>query len=314
MISTLNEIMKCIEDNDTIIIHRHVRPDPDAYGSQLGLKYYIQQKFPQKQVFAVGEAESSLSFIGELDNIDDKTYQDALVIVCDTANAPRIDDERYSTGRKLIKIDHHPAVDQYGDINLVNTNASSTSEIIYDLISHFNDEAIVNKDIASVLYLGIVGDTGRFLFNNTSEHTMEIAGKLIGHDIDHNALLNKMMEKDPKMLPFQGYVLQHFELMDDGFCQVKITEDVLEQFGIQPNEASQFVNTIADIKGLKIWVFAVDEGNEIRCRLRSKGQLIINDIAQDFGGGGHPNASGVSVDSWDEFEQLATALRTKLNQ
>ncbi|HDP4495624.1 TPA: pApA hydrolase Pde2, partial [Staphylococcus aureus] len=121
MISTLNEIMKCIEYNDTIIIHRHVRPDPDAYGSQLGLKYYIQQKFPQKQVFAVGEAESSLSFIGELDNIDDKTYQDALVIVCDTANAPRIDDERYSTGRKLIKIDHHPAVDQYGDINLVNT-------------------------------------------------------------------------------------------------------------------------------------------------------------------------------------------------
>lgn len=138
--------------------------DPDAYGSQLGLKYYIQQKFPQKQVFAVGEAESSLSFIGELDNIDDKTYQDALVIVCDTANAPRIDDERYSTGRKIIKIDRHPAVDRYGDINLVNTNASSTSEIIYDLISHFNDEAIVNKDIASVLYLGIVGDTGRFLF------------------------------------------------------------------------------------------------------------------------------------------------------
>ena len=69
------------------LLYRHVRPDPDAYGSQLGLKYYIQQKFPQKQVFAVGEAESSLSFIGELDNIDDKTYQDALVIVCDTANA-----------------------------------------------------------------------------------------------------------------------------------------------------------------------------------------------------------------------------------
>ncbi len=57
----------------------------------------------------MGEAESSLSFIGELDNIDDKTYQDALVIVCDTANVPRIDDERYGPGRKLIKIDHHPA-------------------------------------------------------------------------------------------------------------------------------------------------------------------------------------------------------------
>ncbi|UMT79828.1 bifunctional oligoribonuclease/PAP phosphatase NrnA [Staphylococcus roterodami] len=313
MINTMNEIMKCVEENDTIIILRHVRPDPDAYGSQLGLKYYLQQKFPQKHIYAVGEPEPSLSFIGQLDIIDDSTYQEALVIVCDTANAPRIDDNRYELGNKLIKIDHHPAIDQYGDINYVNTDASSTSEIICDLISHFNDDAIINKDIASVLYLGIVGDTGRFLFNNTSEHTMEIAGKLISHNIDHNALLNKMMEKDPKMLPFQGYVLQHFELMADGFCQVKITQEVLEEFGIQPNEASQFVNTIADIKGLKIWVFAVDEGTEIRCRLRSKGQLVINDVAQDFGGGGHPNASGVSVNNWDEFEQLAKALRAKIN-
>uniref|UniRef100_UPI002108EE8C DHH family phosphoesterase n=1 Tax=Staphylococcus aureus TaxID=1280 RepID=UPI002108EE8C len=92
----------------------------------------------------------------------------------------------------------------------------------------------------------------------------------------------------------------------------KITEDVLEQFGIQPHEASQFVTTIADITGLQIWVFAVAEGSEIRCRLRSKGQLIITDIAQDFGGGGHPHASGVSVHSWDDFEPLAKALRTKL--
>ncbi len=96
---------------------------------------------------------------------------------------------------------------------------------------------------------------------------MEIAGKLIGHDIDHNALLNKMMERTQKCCRSR-LCFTTFELMDDGFCQVKITEDVLEQFGIQPNEASQFVNTIADIKGLKIWVFAVDEGNEIRCRLR----------------------------------------------
>ncbi|WP_460994073.1 DHH family phosphoesterase, partial [Staphylococcus aureus] len=99
-------------------------------------------------------------------------------------------------------------------------------EIIYDLISHFKDEAIVHKDIACVLDLGIVGVTGRIRFNNTSEHTIEIASKLIGHDIDHNAIINKMMEKDPKMLTFQGYVLKHFELKDDGFCKVKRNEDV----------------------------------------------------------------------------------------
>lgn len=308
----MNDIMKEIESTDKVIIHRHVRPDPDAYGSQLGLKYYLKLKFPDKEIYAVGEAEESLNFIGTFDQVEDETYQDALVIVCDTANAPRIDDQRYALGARVLKIDHHPAVDQYGEINLVNTNASSTSEIIYDMILHFNDESIINADVARVLYLGIVGDTGRFLFNNTTQHTMEIAGRLIGFPFDHNAELNKMSEKDPRLMPFQGYVLQNFELFEDGYCQVRITKDVLEQFNIKSNEASQFVNTIADIRGLKIWMFGVDEGDQIRCRLRSKGQFVINDVASDFGGGGHPNASGVSVYSWEEFDLLAKALRQKL--
>jgi len=308
----MNDIMKEIESTDKVIIHRHVRPDPDAYGSQLGLKYYLKLKFPDKEIYAVGEAEESLNFIGTFDQIEDETYQDALVIVCDTANAPRIDDQRYALGARVLKIDHHPAIDQYGEINLVNTNASSTSEIIYDMILHFNDESIINADVARVLYLGIVGDTGRFLFNNTTQHTMEIAGRLIGFPFDHNAELNKMSEKDPRLMPFQGYVLQNFELFEDGYCQVRITKDVLEQFNIKSNEASQFVNTIADIRGLKIWMFGVDEGDQIRCRLRSKGQFVINDVASDFGGGGHPNASGVSVYSWEEFDLLAKALRQKL--
>ncbi|MBY6181382.1 DHH family phosphoesterase [Staphylococcus haemolyticus] len=312
MVEIFNEIMQRVKEAETIIIHRHVRPDPDAYGSQLGLKLYLERKFPKKNVYAAGEAEPSLSFIGDLDEIDDSVYGDALVIVCDTANAPRIDDQRYLNGQSLIKIDHHPATDQYGDVNFVNTEASSTSEIIFDFIVHFNDLSIIDEHVARVLYLGIVGDTGRFLFSNTSPHTMEVAGQLLAYPFNHNAELNKMSEKDPKLMPFQGYILQNFELSDSHeYCQIKITNDVLKQFDIQPNEASQFVNTVADISGLKIWVFGVDEGDQIRCRIRSKG-ITINDVANQFGGGGHPNASGVSVYSRDEFEELAQALRQKL--
>lgn len=126
----MNEIMEALEQSELIIIHRHLRPDPDAYGSQLGLKYYLQKKFPNKQIYVVGANEDSLKFIGLMDEIDDDMYKKATVVVCDTANAPRIDDQRYDTGTKLLKIDHHPATDQYGDINYVNTKASSTSEII----------------------------------------------------------------------------------------------------------------------------------------------------------------------------------------
>ncbi|KIX89962.1 oligoribonuclease [Staphylococcus microti] len=305
------EILSKIEEYNTIIIHRHVRPDPDAFGSQYGLQRFIQAKYRTKHVYAVGDSEPSLAFMGTPDKIDDATYEGALVIVCDTANAPRIDDTRYANGDALIKIDHHPAVDQYGEINYVNTGASSTSEIIYDMIESLGATEYINREIASALYLGIVGDTGRFLFNNTTPRTMAIASALLTYDIHHTELLNQLGEKDPHLMPFQGYVLQNFELEDNGFCQVKITEDVLKQFDVAASEASLFVNTIADLKGLKVWVFAVDEGTEIRCRLRSKG-IVINDVAADFGGGGHPNASGVSVDSWETFEQLAAQLRAKV--
>ena len=304
-------IMDRVKENETVIIHRHVRPDPDAYGSQLGLQRYLQLKFPDKAIYAVGETEASLDFMGTTDQIEDDLYQDALVIVCDTANAPRISDQRYQNGAHVLKIDHHPATDQYGEVNYVNVDASSTSEIIYDMITHFNDQTIIDAEVARLLYLGIVGDTGRFLFNNTTPYTMHIAAELLSFDFDHMKALNQMAEKDPRLLPFQGYVLQNFELNDQGFAKVQITQDILKKYELEPNEASLFVNTIADIRGLKIWVFAVDEGNDIRCRIRSKG-IVINDVANDFGGGGHPNASGVSVRDWDRFNELATALNNKL--
>lgn len=305
------EIQSKINEYETIIIHRHVRPDPDALGSQTGLQKYIQAKYPNKQVYCVGENEPTLSVFGEMDIVHDDMYKNALVIVCDTANAPRIDDDRFHLGAFLIKIDHHPPVDQYGTINYVDTEASSTSEIIYTMIEAANDLQYINKAIASALYLGIVGDTGRFLFNNTKPKTMHASAKLLEQNIDHHALLNKMAEKEPYLLAFQGYVLQHFELDNDGFCKVRITKDVLESHHIAPNEASLFVNSIAEIKGLKIWVFAVDEGEDIRCRIRSK-EIVINDVAEQFGGGGHPNASGVSVESWDMFDALTQALKAKL--
>ena len=83
---------------------------------------------------------------------------------------------------------------------------------------------------------------------------MEVASQLLKYSFNHQQELNKLGEKDAKLLPFQGYVLQNFDLNDKGFCKVKITKDVLEKFDIVANEASLFVNAIADIQGLKIWV------------------------------------------------------------
>lgn len=90
---------------------------------------------------------------------------------------------------------------------------------------------------------------------------MNVASRLLEFPFNHNEVLNQLGEKDPKLMPFQGYILQNFQLSENHqYCQIKITKDVLNRFQIAPNEASQFVNTVADIKGLKIWMFGVDEG------------------------------------------------------
>ena len=130
--NTFEEIFEKIKAYDTIIIHRHQRPDPDALGSQAGLRELIKHNFPTKKVLATGFDEPTLAWITTMDEVSDSDYDGALVIVTDTANTPRIDDERYTKGDCLIKIDHHPNEDVYGDLLYVNTNASSASEIISD--------------------------------------------------------------------------------------------------------------------------------------------------------------------------------------
>ena len=101
------QIIDTIQQYETIIVHRHVRPDPDAYGSQMGLAEIIRKNYPAKHVFVVGEHEDSLSFLGAPEQIDDATFEGALIIVTDTANTARIDDQRFAKGDFLIKIDHH---------------------------------------------------------------------------------------------------------------------------------------------------------------------------------------------------------------
>ncbi|BAC14137.1 hypothetical conserved protein [Oceanobacillus iheyensis HTE831] len=305
---TRQHIIEAIKQYNRIIIHRHVRPDPDAIGSQAGLKHLIKNSFPKKEVYIVGETEPSLKFLDEMDVIREEIYKDSLVIVCDTANQPRIDDQRYTMGGKIIKIDHHPETDTYGDIQWVDTNASSVSEMIVDLATYGEKEGLkLNNNAARLLYVGIVGDTGRFKFPSTTKKTFQLVAELVAFNFDRSELYNELYSVEDKISRLSGHILQNFELSSSGLCTIKLTAELLERYDVSVDESSQLVQVVGDVKGIKAWVFFIEESDQIRTRLRSKGP-VVNEVASQFNGGGHPLASGATVYSWEEAKALEAEL------
>lgn len=304
---TFNQILEKIQTHDTIIIHRHQRPDPDALGSQLGLREILRHNFPDKAVLATGSDEPSLSWLGKMDTVGDSAYQGALVIVTDTANTPRIDDGRFERGDCLIKIDHHPNEDPYGDLRHVDTQASSASEIITDFARETGLE--LTDEAARLLYAGIVGDTGRFLYDATSPKTLRIAADLREFDFDFAAISRQMDSFPFKIAKLQGYVFDHLDIDENGAARLLLTRQVLEEFDVSDAESSAIVSTPGKIDLVQSWAIFVEQPEGYyRVRLRSK-KVVINEIAKRHDGGGHPLASGANSYSLEENEQIYQEIK-----
>lgn len=300
-------IIEKINAYDTIIIHRHQRPDPDALGSQGGLRALLRQRFPEKRILASGSDEPSLAYLTKMDKVLDSDYVGALVIVTDTANTPRIDDQRYDRGDFLIKMDHHPNEDVYGDLVYVDTTASSASEIIVDFAMETG--LTLSDEAARLLYAGIIGDTGRFLYPATSSKTLALASKLREFDFDFATLSRQMDSFSFKIAQLQGYVFNHLEVDENGAARVNLTRDVMKRFDVTEAETSAIVGAPGKIDTIQSWAIFVEQADgTYRVRLRSKA-VVINDIAKRHDGGGHPLASGANSYSLEENEQIYQEIK-----
>lgn len=300
------QLKENIQQFDTIIIHRHVNPDADALGSQLGLAQLIRDNF-SKTVYCVGGEVGNLKWVGTMDKVADDVYAQALVIVVDTANTERIDDSRYLNGKQLIKIDHHPNNDVYGDLVYVDTTASSASEIISQFA--FSQQLTISKQTAAYLYTGIVGDTNRFLYPNATAQTMFIVSKLRDIDFDNVAIHQQMIEKTLPQARFSGYVLENIDVSSDGVASMIITQDILARYGLEREDVSSVVSVPNSIAEIKVWAFFSEkEDGTYRVNMRSK-ELVINGIAQEHNGGGHPLASGANAKDAQEIAEIIGKLK-----
>ena len=173
------QIFKVIKKYDTIVIARHIGADPDALGSQFALKEIILKTFPNKKVYAVGNPASRFKFFGNNEKIDNIDTTKGLLIVLDTPDIKRIDGVSLNNFEYVIKMDHHPIIDKYANIELIDEDSCSTSQLILEFI--FNNKIEINKEIGEKLYLGIVGDTDRFLHDYTSSKTFSLVTRLLDY-------------------------------------------------------------------------------------------------------------------------------------
>ena len=302
------QIFKVIKKYDTIVIARHIGADPDALGSQFALKEIILKTFPNKKVYAVGNPASRFKFFGNNGKIDNIDTTKGLLIVLDTPDIKRIDGVSLNNFEYVIKMDHHPIIDKYANIELIDEDSCSTSQLILEFI--FNNKIEINKEIGEKLYLGIVGDTDRFLHDYTSSKTFSLVTRLLEEtNIDFTSLYKVLYQRPISEIRFEGYIYQNLILTENGVAYIKITDRKLKEFGVDSAAAGNMINDLKFVNEIIVWLFLTEDikSNLIRANIRSVGPYI-NDVATKFGGGGHKYASGVKLKTWDDSDKLINEL------
>jgi phosphoesterase RecJ-like protein len=310
------EILNKIKEFDTIIIHRHVRPDGDCMGSQMGLLHILKASFPEKKVYAVGgdDVPEYLKGFSVVDAIKDELYADALVIVVDTSNSKRIQNDNWKKAKFTIKIDHHDDSEDFADINYVDEKSPSCSAMIARFYNDFDIDLKLPYEAAYALYFGIVTDTGRFRYRGVNGAVLRNASVLLDKEIDLEKLYSSLYLKNKEFIKFQGFVYRNFKMTKNGVVYIRFTRRIQKKFNVTPEEAGNMVNTIDSIKGSLIWIAFIDQPNkEIRGRLRSR-FLAINDIATKYRGGGHLQAAGATMHSNKEVKELLALADQKLKE
>lgn len=298
-----------IKENDKIVIARHIGADIDALGSTIGLKEVILNTFPNKKVSVIGAYSSTHKYMGKMDKLNDKEIKDSLLIVLDTPNIARIDGiNNVKDFKYVIKIDHHPVVDKFEDLKWVDTTASSVCQMLIELT--YNTRLKMCKSAAEKLYMGLVSDTNRFLYDYTSPKTFTLVSKLISDTkIELKPLYDNLYSRPLVDVRYLGYIAEHFTVTEGGLAYITITDEVLQKFGGDSALSGNIIGNFNNINEVLVWVIFTEDKKQdiIKVNARSRGP-VINTTLEKFGGGGHMFASGARLKNKDDIDKLVEDL------
>lgn len=300
------EIFKYIKKYNNIVIARHIGVDPDAMASQIALRDSIKLTFPEKNVLAVGNGSNKFSFLGKLDKYED--MDNALLILVDLPDKKRVDGVDFSKFDFVIKIDHHPFVEDFGGLEYIDDTATSACEILMDLI--LNTKLECNKEIAEVLYCGLISDSNRFLFGNSSAKTFNLVSTYLDkYKFDITELYKKLYARPLNEVRLEGYIAENMIITDNGVGYIDITDDILNKFKVDSAAPGNMINNFNFINEVLVWVTITEDvkAGLIRVSIRSRGP-VINTTAEKYNGGGHKMASGARVETYEQAHILINDL------
>ncbi|MBQ6687591.1 MAG: bifunctional oligoribonuclease/PAP phosphatase NrnA [Bacilli bacterium] len=304
----LKQIYKKIKAYDEIVIARHIGPDPDAIASQMALREAIKLTFPTKKVLAVGVGVAKFRSYGYLDKMEYENLNNPLLIVLDVPNMHRIDGIEGLNYKEIIKIDHHPKEDIPATIDWTEIEASSTCQMIAELL--LNTKLLINEKIASNLFLGIISDSDRFVLKNTTSKALRITADLIDKvGLEFTQLYDVLYMRSMDEIRFQAYIANNIEITENNFGFIELTPEIIREYNVDFATASNMINNFNFINELLVWIFiSFDEKNDIyKINLRSRGP-VINTIANKYNGGGHKFASGCRIKEKADIENLKKDL------
>lgn len=310
-------ISEKIEKSYNIIITSHISPDGDAIGSMLGLFYFIKKQFNKKaKMFINGGINHNLRFLEGIDEIqkyDDMMMEEIigadLIFILDLNDLNRLkeagDAVAMSNAYKIL-IDHHVEPKKFADLELIDTEATSTGELIWRLIDKLKGK--FDNRISNALYTAIMTDTGSFRFERTNSQTHNIVAQLIDNGADPVNCYDEIYnQKTVQALKLLGLSLTKIDLFADGRIAImSIHKSDFDEADAIEDDTEGFVSNTLSIKGVEVGVMISErERGELRISFRSRGKYSIREVAAKFGGGGHKFASGARTlnQDFDDVKQ-----------
>ena len=308
-----------VSDAASVAISGHIRPDGDCVGSVMGLYLYLKKELPKAEIDVYLDKPADIfDCISHIDDIKsefntNKIYDVFFVLDCED---DRLGNARplFESARKRINIDHHISNKGCGDVRIVEPDRSSTAELLYDLMR----PEMIDIEVATALYIGIIHDTGVLRYSNTSPRTLQIASELIKFGFNFSDIIQKTFyEKTYVQTQIMGRaVLESVRFMHNRCIVSMVSRRMMDFYQVTPQDLDGIVNQLLAVKGVECAIFMYETGTlEYKVSMRSDGKVDVAAVAMRFGGGGHVRAAGCTMNGTyhDNINNLAIGIAEQLD-